>query len=306
MVLLAVTLALSGCSGASEGDQPPAWIWTDDRQRSLADGRGQRIAVLDTGLAPSFANTCRQCSIDSEEPPNTSRSSDQSGHGTSMMATIVGVPDLRYSGVAPAAEVTMFPLTGHNSAVATGEVFRRALDRALRGGYDIINVSMGSQTPDRALARSIRRATARGINVTAAAGPDPTSIVLYPAAYPGVMAASGDGAAYSPGDHRHGREASSEAEHSHNSDAATLRFPVVEVPLRSRTYPQFDSTRDAFSLISTNDSSYAAAMLAGLIAGQRSAAKSCRNVPQLPQYISMVVDNSLKARPLLYGILSDC
>src|SRR5215218_8476770 len=211
-LIMAATLALTtaACSGGGEGARPSnlaatplglpasrsshpsnedmkdARIWPSGFIRDVASGEGQRIAVLDTGVARQYLASCTQCPVavaDGQQPV------DEIGHGTSMVAALSGVARLGYPGVSPGAKVAVFSLATHRGETVNSDGLRRALDAAVASDVDVINMSLGSQTPDRRLRESINRAIKGGITITAAAGPDPTSIVLYPAGFPGVMSA---------------------------------------------------------------------------------------------------------------------
>lgn len=265
-------------------------IWSTVEVRQLAGGRRQRIALLDSGLAAAYVEQCPDC----RAATSSGERRDEQGHGTSMAAIIAGLPALGYSGVAPDADVTVMPLAPGRDDLVRNESLVAALDQAVTDGYDLISISLGSQTPDPALRASMSKAVARGIVVVASAGPDPSDIVLYPAALPGVLAAVADAG-----------EPSADG-HSHKRFTEASRFPTLTVPLSAMRLPRYEADRASFTLQRDNHSSEAAAVLTGLVAGYRSAAAECRNMPSRETYLSRVLDNGRNGRPLLADTLVEC
>jgi hypothetical protein len=235
-----------------------------------------------------------------------------------MAAIISGLPNLGYSGLAPDADVTVVALAPGQDDLIRNEALVAAIDGAMRDGYDVISISLGVQTPDPTLRDSIASATASGVVVVAAAGPDPSDIVLYPAAFPGVLAAAGDAAAGGHAHHDDGDDPEGTGGHeSHDQEGssadtngqpatASSRFPTVIVPLSAIQMPRYEPADRSFSLEEEDHSSAAAAMLAALVAGYRSAAERCRDIADLTTYLSRVLDNGSDGRAILDEVLPEC
>ena len=340
--VLVFSLAIAGCSGDGEGvvaaDAPPAvetgasrraavvedqstgaralqprsWtgVWPSQRIRRLASGAGQEIAVLDTGITPELLETCGSCRFAGDPEAAV----DDSGHGTSMVAALTGVPRHGYVGVAPRATVTIYPLAGRHGDVVDTESVIGAFDSAVRSGADVINMSLGSQTPSPRLAGSIRRATRRGITVTAAGGPDPDNLVLYPAAYPGVLAAvaaapqAGAGTpsdeSGASGDHEHAHQ--QHAGHHDGEPGSGRQARFVRVPLFGLQLPRYDAQRRFFRFEVSHESSDASVVLAGLLAARRSALTRCASVPDPRRFMAQVGHNAAQRQPLLAGMFRQC
>ena len=65
----------------------------------------------------------------------------------------------------------------------------RAINYAVRQGADVINLSLGSSSPDSYVEQAVKAAVAAGVIVVAAAGNDACDCMVYPANYPEVVAA---------------------------------------------------------------------------------------------------------------------
>lgn len=301
LAALGLALTLAACGGGGGGARVEravaAELWPDGDVRALAGGRGQRIALIDTGLAPAYAEACPDCRarVDSGDLQ------DDTGHGTGLAAVISGLPELGWTGLAPDADLTVLALAPAVTDLVRSEMLVAAVDDAVEQGFDVINISMGAQTPDPALRDSIARAIAAGAAVVSAAGAEPDSVVLYPAGFPGVLAAVGD----APHDH---------ATHDHGPDDDTQEpaptgpdlLDTVAVPLSALELPQYDPATSSFTVGRAEHSSEAAAVLTGLVAGHRSASAACDRAPDLDSYLSVVRRNSATPHALLHDVLPEC
>ncbi|MCU7920256.1 MAG: S8 family serine peptidase [Candidatus Thiodiazotropha sp. (ex Epidulcina cf. delphinae)] len=156
-------------------------------------GAGIKIAVLDTGiddnhpdLDMNYAGGENFISID----PNNHDPFDDSynSHGTHVAGTIAAELDgAGVVGVAPEASIYAVKVLdgagfGSVSAVVAG------IDWAVANQMDIINLSMGFATRYQSLADACEAAHAAGLVVVAAAGNSYGGPVMYPAAFPSVIA----------------------------------------------------------------------------------------------------------------------
>ena len=119
---------------------------------------------------------------------------DPNGHGTHV-AGIIGAGDNRIGVVGVAPEVTIVPVralradqTGSSRDLANGITW------AANEGVDVINASLGSNDPSRAVQTATSYAQSRGVVIVAAGGnAGPTGVVRYPAGHPGVLGISAVG-----------------------------------------------------------------------------------------------------------------
>jgi len=164
---------------------------------SFATGRGVRIALIDGDVDvrhPVLAGKilARIDLIGEARDPDPVSAIDEARHGTGVAGIILA--DGRMIGLAPEARAIAIKAF----AVRPGEGGRihsssdkivRAIDVALRLKARVINMSFGGPR-DRVVEFIVAEAVARGAIIVAAAGniDSPDSELIYPAAYPGVIA----------------------------------------------------------------------------------------------------------------------
>lgn len=177
---------------------PIAMIEADEAHR-FSTGRGQIVAVLDTGLDathPAIAGRVAPGGynyIDGNadtrdvgngiDDNNDGRIDEMVGHGTMVSGLILRV--------APGAAILPMRVLNCDGVGSSYYVARAMLDAADRGAT-VINASLGSIKPSQAVATAASEVAARGIVVVAAAGnhnrSDPR---YYPAALSTVIAVAG-------------------------------------------------------------------------------------------------------------------
>ena len=168
---------------ASGGGDPLASV------HRLADGTGVRIAVIDTGVAP-HPRLAGRLTGGGDYVEGGDGLSDCDGHGTEVAGLLAAAPDPATrsgGGIAPAAQIVSlrqssarFTVTGPDGRDRpAGEIdtLAAAIERAVTLGATVVNISEVVCVPaDRAdeagapLQRAVRRATAAGVVVVAAAG----------------------------------------------------------------------------------------------------------------------------------------
>lgn len=147
-------------------------------------GKGIRIAILDTGIAPHASLASADISLMRSE--GTATPVDENGHGTAVASLIAGNDNFA-QGLAPAAELLVYPVL---DAMGRGDAFgiAAAIVSAVDHGAQIISISAGSATEAPVLREAVAYAAARDVVIVAAAGNDNSSQALYPAAYETVIA----------------------------------------------------------------------------------------------------------------------
>lgn len=107
-------------------------------------------------------------------------------HGTSMAETILrGLQDATQGKTSvQILPVDVYGAGGQTTTFTVSE----GIIRAVNGGADIINLSLGSEGDDSVLRAVIEELRKKNIPVLAAAGNEPVTTPVYPAAYPGVNA----------------------------------------------------------------------------------------------------------------------
>jgi subtilisin len=116
-------------------------------------------------------------------------------HGTHV-AGIIGMrplPKAPIRGVAPGVRLRSYRVFPHSGEGASNYDVMAAIDRAVRDGCDVLNLSLGTVIPDEAVRAAIGEALHTGVLVVAAAGNDGRRAVCYPAAWPLSVAVSAMG-----------------------------------------------------------------------------------------------------------------
>lgn len=168
------------------------------RLRRYADGRGVRVAVIDSGVDawhPQLRGAVLAGPVLLADGRGGS-DGDPVGHGT-MVAGIIAArpaPGTGVAGLAPAATIVSIR---QNDAAGTGTeaTLARAVDAAIAAHARVVNISqdLSSPTgpaplgPDSPLAQAVARAIRSRAVVVAAAGNEGLALPTYPAALPGVL-----------------------------------------------------------------------------------------------------------------------
>lgn len=170
-----------------------------DGLTGVADGTGETVAVIDSGVSP-LATFGHRVLHGHDMLGSTDGRTDCVGHGTAVASIVAAAPanGIGFRGLAPAAKilpvrVTEAELVGNvasgdaTTAAGLGDAITWAVDH----GADVLNISVVVGTDDRTLRTAVARAIDKGVVVVASvgnshsdSGPDPTP---YPADYPGVI-----------------------------------------------------------------------------------------------------------------------
>ena len=139
----------------------PRVIWS--RIWAADPGRGERVAILDTGYT-AHELLPRPVAMRSFVPRETIR--DGNGHGNHVTGSAVGLDGI---GAAPCAEWIAAKVLADNGS-GQMQWSAQAIHWAISEGATIINMSLGSDRPDRSLDEAVRAADDAGVIVVAAAG----------------------------------------------------------------------------------------------------------------------------------------
>ena len=159
------------------------------RALTASAGQGVTVAILDTGvvknhpvlaghLTAGFSVLSGAAAADELADGVTNASA---GHGT-MIAGLVAA-------LAPGAKIMPIRVL-NGDGVGTAFTVAQGIQYAAQHGAKVINLSLTSATPSRALSEAIDQAEQAGVLVVAAAGNGGASVVCYPAAYPNVLSVS--------------------------------------------------------------------------------------------------------------------
>jgi thermitase len=147
------------------------------------------VAVIDSGVAARHPDLAGKLLPGYDYLRRDPDPDDEVGHGTAVAGVIAAAADGRGM-VGGAPGVKIVPLKVGDQIGASSLLIAEAVYGAIERGVQVINLSLGADTPSGALERAIEQAYARGIVVVAAAGNTPDS-VTFPASYPEVVAVGG-------------------------------------------------------------------------------------------------------------------
>ncbi|MQA83275.1 MAG: type VII secretion-associated serine protease mycosin [Streptosporangiales bacterium] len=160
----------------------------------VSRGKGVTVAVIDSGVQASHPDLRGSVVRGRDFVGDTDGRVDRNGHGTGVAALIAGHGHGTGDGaLGLAPRATILPVrvsnpNGKYTSTAAAQGVRWAVDH----GADVINMSGGASADDPALRGAVAYAQARDVVVVASAGNTDQGDrrVLYPAAYPGVVAVS--------------------------------------------------------------------------------------------------------------------
>lgn len=150
-----------------------------------------RVAVIDSGFADGHPDVVAAGGRGFSEGGNPEEDwkSDDSGHGTHVAGTIGALNnEIGMRGVADHVDIfplRVFPKASFSKLIA-------AIDTAIELKVDVVNMSLGGANSSELLHQRLQAARAAGILLVAAAG-NSGGPVMYPAAYPEVMAVAAIG-----------------------------------------------------------------------------------------------------------------
>ena len=155
-------------------DKSVPYVGTSTPRENNIDGRGIKIAVIDTGVdynhpdlfgwGPDGKIIDGYNFVQEDLPPL-----DTNGHGTQVAGVIAA--DGHIVGVAPKAKILAYKVSEDGEGVSA-ELITRAVDRAIEDKADIINISLGVNKTNSKIDRAVNRALEHGILVVVAAGND--------------------------------------------------------------------------------------------------------------------------------------
>lgn len=187
---------------------------TGNRLPGVTTGAGVYVAVLDTGLLPSwsyyfpaqriatqyataFGGGGGGRGVISRQPMKWQM--DQDGHGTHVTSTVIGyrLGDAWVQGVAPEASIIPVKVlnqdgSGWSSVIAAGITYVTDLKKsgALGPAPVVINMSLGGPALDVMEKAAIDYAIANGVIIVASAGNEGEAGMGYPGAYAPVISAA--------------------------------------------------------------------------------------------------------------------
>jgi hypothetical protein len=157
------------------------------------DGKQIVIGLVDTSVQPLNANMqgflLPAVSVAGEANP----SSDSPTHGTTMAESILyGLNSTATQGQPVSVKILPVDIYGNDPTTTTFNV-ANGIVQAVNGGANILSLSLGSEGDSSFLATLVAEVSDKGIPIFAAAGNQPVTTPVYPAAYPSVVAVTSAG-----------------------------------------------------------------------------------------------------------------
>lgn len=167
--------------GIARVGAPSAW--------SITTGSDVKVAVVDTGIDLDHRDLTGNIKgqVNTINPLKTGN--DDNGHGTHVAGTIAAINNsIGVIGVGPNIFLYAVKVLGKNGSGWLSDVIE-GLGWCVDNGMQVVNMSLGSSSDSQSLHDAVNAVNAAGIIQAAAAGND-GGAVIYPAAYPVVIAVS--------------------------------------------------------------------------------------------------------------------
>ncbi|NLF61928.1 MAG: S8 family serine peptidase [Lentisphaerae bacterium] len=160
--------------------------WLGVNQDNPDRGDGVTVALLDTAVAA--AGSLGNANLRTLDLFTLPQEGDYAGHGQAVASLLAGQSEL-VQGVAPGVKLLVIPVL---DGEGTGSAFQVAegIVAAVDAGAELISMSLGAYDNSMALRSAVEYAHQAGTVIVAAAGNDGYDQLLYPAAYPTVIAVS--------------------------------------------------------------------------------------------------------------------
>jgi subtilisin family serine protease len=152
-------------------------------------GSGIKVAVIDTGIDLAHPDLKGHIKGSYNAISPRKSATDDNGHGTHV-AGIIGAINNTFGvvGVAPNVNLYAVKVLDRNGSGYLSNIIK-GMDWAIANHMNVINMSFGSATGNQSFADAVKRVHDAGIVQVAAAG-NSGGAVIFPAAYPEVIAVS--------------------------------------------------------------------------------------------------------------------
>lgn len=180
LILMILGLSVTGCDLINIRIHP---------RTEGPEGQGVKVALLDSGIDPDHPDLEGNYRGGHDFVNHDQEPGDDNGHGT-QVAGVLGARENGFGliGVAPRAELFAVKVLGSDARGSISDVVK-GLEWAIERGIQVVNMSLGTPEDSQALREAVRAAWEDGLVLIAPAGNE-SGRVLYPAAYPEVIAVS--------------------------------------------------------------------------------------------------------------------
>lgn len=171
-------------------------IYQDSLSLKPSGGSGVSVAILDTGILKTHLDlknrikVCKDLSMSASVVDG--KCDDKNGHGTHVAGIVAadgGSDGLGIYGIAPEANIFVYKVCSNNGTCWADDI-AVALKMAMDDGANIINMSLGSDSPSQLITEATGYVVSKNVLVVAAAGNDGPYVgsIDYPGAYANVIA----------------------------------------------------------------------------------------------------------------------
>ncbi len=165
---------------------PEAWDLTTGRNDLV-------VAVIDSGIYADHPDLAGKVLPGYDYLRRDPDPDDEVGHGTAVAGIIAAQADNAQGIAGAAASVMLLPLKVGDASGASSATIAEAIYAAVEQGADVINLSLGADTPSATLERAIDYAYEQRVVVVAAAG-NKRDAVTFPASYAKTISVGGTAA----------------------------------------------------------------------------------------------------------------
>jgi len=162
---------------------PEAWDLTTGRDDLV-------VAVIDSGIYADHPDLAGKVLPGYDYLRRDPDPDDEVGHGTAVAGIIAAHADDAQGIAGAAGSVKLLPLKVGDASGASSATIAEAIYAAIEQGADVINLSLGADTPSATLEQAIAYAYEQRVVVVAAAGNKPDA-VTFPASYARTISVGG-------------------------------------------------------------------------------------------------------------------
>lgn len=156
------------------------------------DAEGMVIAIVDTGVDCAHPDLAGRCLPGYDYVNDDDDPMDDNGHGTIEAGVAAAITNNGegVAGLAWGARILPLKAMGGSGGGSIGAIVS-SIEHAVDGGADVINLSLGTGSPDPALQAAVEHAAREDVFVAAAGGNSNVRAELFPAGYPEVVGVGG-------------------------------------------------------------------------------------------------------------------
>ncbi len=149
-----------------------------------------KVGVIDTGISLTHPDLAANIQGGYNAIRPSRSANDDNGHGSHVAGIIAAINNSSgVVGAAPQADLYAIKVLSASGSGYLSDVIE-GIDWAIANGMQVTNMSLGTSANIESMHEAVIRARDAGIVQVAAAGNDATKPVIYPAAYPEVIAVS--------------------------------------------------------------------------------------------------------------------